>query len=93
MDNNHISQYKVTNFYRIQPVNTSSDFLTNGANNCDRREVKCRLGLNECFYFLTPHRPVTDLSFQTAARILAASPDDALYVMRDLSQNFPTKAM
>uniref|UniRef100_H2UQ26 UDP-glucose ceramide glucosyltransferase-like 1 n=1 Tax=Takifugu rubripes TaxID=31033 RepID=H2UQ26_TAKRU len=34
-----------------------------------------------------------DLSFQTAARILAASPDDALYVMRDLSQNFPTKAM
>lgn len=36
---------------------------------------------------------MTDLSFQTAARILAASPDDALYVMRDLSQNFPTKAM
>uniref|UniRef100_A0A3Q3WAW8 Uncharacterized protein n=1 Tax=Mola mola TaxID=94237 RepID=A0A3Q3WAW8_MOLML len=34
-----------------------------------------------------------DLSFQTAARILAASSIDALNVMRDLSQNFPTKAM
>ncbi|XP_069752683.1 UDP-glucose:glycoprotein glucosyltransferase 1 isoform X2 [Narcine bancroftii] len=33
-----------------------------------------------------------DLSFQTAARILAAPTDDALMVMRDLSQNFPTKA-
>uniref|UniRef100_A0A8C9T0D2 UDP-glucose ceramide glucosyltransferase-like 1 n=1 Tax=Scleropages formosus TaxID=113540 RepID=A0A8C9T0D2_SCLFO len=33
-----------------------------------------------------------DLSFQTAARILAAPPTDALAVMRDLSQNFPTKA-
>ncbi|XP_049338457.1 UDP-glucose:glycoprotein glucosyltransferase 1 isoform X2 [Astyanax mexicanus] len=33
-----------------------------------------------------------DLSFQTAARILAAPPVDALNVMRDLSQNFPTKA-
>uniref|UniRef100_A0A8B9JJT6 UDP-glucose ceramide glucosyltransferase-like 1 n=1 Tax=Astyanax mexicanus TaxID=7994 RepID=A0A8B9JJT6_ASTMX len=32
-----------------------------------------------------------DLSFQTAARILAAPPVDALNVMRDLSQNFPTK--
>ncbi|XP_043557860.1 UDP-glucose:glycoprotein glucosyltransferase 1 isoform X2 [Chiloscyllium plagiosum] len=33
-----------------------------------------------------------DLSFQAAARILAAPTDDALIVMRDLSQNFPTKA-
>ncbi|KAL4624741.1 UDP-glucose:glycoprotein glucosyltransferase 1 isoform X2 [Arapaima gigas] len=33
-----------------------------------------------------------DLSFQTAARILAAPSADALAVMRDLSQNFPTKA-
>ncbi|XP_067099208.1 UDP-glucose:glycoprotein glucosyltransferase 1 [Osmerus mordax] len=33
-----------------------------------------------------------DLSFQTAARILAAPSSDALHVMRDLSQNFPTKA-
>uniref|UniRef100_UPI00398E35CF UDP-glucose:glycoprotein glucosyltransferase 1 isoform X2 n=1 Tax=Pristiophorus japonicus TaxID=55135 RepID=UPI00398E35CF len=33
-----------------------------------------------------------DLSFQTAARILAAPTVDALMVMRDLSQNFPTKA-
>ncbi|XP_072330785.1 UDP-glucose:glycoprotein glucosyltransferase 1 isoform X2 [Scyliorhinus torazame] len=33
-----------------------------------------------------------DLSFQTAARILAAPTNDALMVMRDLSQNFPTKA-
>ncbi|KAF4089528.1 hypothetical protein AMELA_G00068190 [Ameiurus melas] len=33
-----------------------------------------------------------DLSFQTAARILAAPPVDALNVMKDLSQNFPTKA-
>ncbi|XP_041954806.1 UDP-glucose:glycoprotein glucosyltransferase 1 isoform X1 [Alosa sapidissima] len=33
-----------------------------------------------------------DLSFQTAARILAAPAADALTVMRDLSQNFPTKA-
>ncbi|KAM7403318.1 hypothetical protein PAMA_003984 [Pampus argenteus] len=33
-----------------------------------------------------------DLSFQTAARILAAPADDALNVMKDLSQNFPTKA-
>ncbi|KAL2076561.1 hypothetical protein ACEWY4_027843 [Coilia grayii] len=33
-----------------------------------------------------------DLSFQTAARILAAPPVDALTVMKDLSQNFPTKA-
>ncbi|XP_028293284.1 UDP-glucose:glycoprotein glucosyltransferase 1 isoform X2 [Gouania willdenowi] len=33
-----------------------------------------------------------DLSFQTAARILAAPPAEALNVMRDLSQNFPTKA-
>ncbi|XP_072111746.1 UDP-glucose:glycoprotein glucosyltransferase 1 isoform X1 [Mobula birostris] len=33
-----------------------------------------------------------DLSFQTAARILSAPTDDALMVMRDLSQNFPTKA-
>uniref|UniRef100_A0A8C2YDW3 UDP-glucose ceramide glucosyltransferase-like 1 n=1 Tax=Coturnix japonica TaxID=93934 RepID=A0A8C2YDW3_COTJA len=32
-----------------------------------------------------------DLSFQTAARILAAPPVDALMVMKDLSQNFPTK--
>ncbi|XP_068089370.1 UDP-glucose:glycoprotein glucosyltransferase 1 [Hyperolius riggenbachi] len=33
-----------------------------------------------------------DLSYQTAARILAAPSSDALMVMRDLSQNFPTKA-
>ncbi|XP_069563366.1 UDP-glucose:glycoprotein glucosyltransferase 1 isoform X1 [Brachyistius frenatus] len=33
-----------------------------------------------------------DLSFQTAARILAAPAVDALSVMKDLSQNFPTKA-
>uniref|UniRef100_A0A8D3E7J9 UDP-glucose ceramide glucosyltransferase-like 1 n=1 Tax=Scophthalmus maximus TaxID=52904 RepID=A0A8D3E7J9_SCOMX len=33
-----------------------------------------------------------DLSFQTAARILAAPAVEALSVMRDLSQNFPTKA-
>ncbi|XP_054469981.1 UDP-glucose:glycoprotein glucosyltransferase 1 [Anoplopoma fimbria] len=33
-----------------------------------------------------------DLSFQTAARILAAPAVDALTVMKDLSQNFPTKA-
>uniref|UniRef100_A0A8C5TLP6 UDP-glucose ceramide glucosyltransferase-like 1 n=1 Tax=Malurus cyaneus samueli TaxID=2593467 RepID=A0A8C5TLP6_9PASS len=35
---------------------------------------------------------VKDLSFQTAARILTAPPVDALMVMKDLSQNFPTKA-
>uniref|UniRef100_A0A8C2TXT2 UDP-glucose ceramide glucosyltransferase-like 1 n=1 Tax=Coturnix japonica TaxID=93934 RepID=A0A8C2TXT2_COTJA len=34
---------------------------------------------------------LADLSFQTAARILAAPPVDALMVMKDLSQNFPTK--
>ncbi|KAL3049428.1 hypothetical protein OYC64_008810 [Pagothenia borchgrevinki] len=33
-----------------------------------------------------------DLSFQTAARILAAPAAEALTVMKDLSQNFPTKA-
>ncbi|KAK7904184.1 hypothetical protein WMY93_016791 [Mugilogobius chulae] len=33
-----------------------------------------------------------DLSFQTAARILAAPAAEALNVMKDLSQNFPTKA-
>nr|XP_019953448.1 PREDICTED: UDP-glucose:glycoprotein glucosyltransferase 1 [Paralichthys olivaceus] len=33
-----------------------------------------------------------DLSFQTAARILAAPAVEALSVMKDLSQNFPTKA-
>ncbi|XP_030212800.1 UDP-glucose:glycoprotein glucosyltransferase 1 [Gadus morhua] len=33
-----------------------------------------------------------DLSFQTAARILSAPAAEALNVMRDLSQNFPTKA-
>lgn len=35
---------------------------------------------------------VADLSFQTAARILAAPIELALVVMKDLSQNFPTKA-
>lgn len=35
---------------------------------------------------------VTDLSFQTAARILAAPVELGLVVMKDLSQNFPTKA-
>uniref|UniRef100_A0A8C3TQV9 UDP-glucose ceramide glucosyltransferase-like 1 n=1 Tax=Catharus ustulatus TaxID=91951 RepID=A0A8C3TQV9_CATUS len=34
-----------------------------------------------------------DLSFQTAARILTAPPVDALMVMKDLSQNFPTKQL
>ncbi|EDL99288.1 UDP-glucose ceramide glucosyltransferase-like 1, isoform CRA_c [Rattus norvegicus] len=33
-----------------------------------------------------------DLSFQTAARILAAPVELALVVMKDISQNFPTKA-
>uniref|UniRef100_A0ABI7YCR8 UDP-glucose glycoprotein glucosyltransferase 1 n=1 Tax=Felis catus TaxID=9685 RepID=A0ABI7YCR8_FELCA len=33
-----------------------------------------------------------DLSFQTASRILAAPVELALVVMKDLSQNFPTKA-
>ncbi|XP_073481572.1 UDP-glucose:glycoprotein glucosyltransferase 1 isoform X1 [Aquarana catesbeiana] len=33
-----------------------------------------------------------DLSFQTAARILAAPSSEALMIMKDLSQNFPTKA-
>uniref|UniRef100_A0A2K5PG06 UDP-glucose glycoprotein glucosyltransferase 1 n=1 Tax=Cebus imitator TaxID=2715852 RepID=A0A2K5PG06_CEBIM len=33
-----------------------------------------------------------DLSFQTAARILASPVELALVVMKDLSQNFPTKA-
>ncbi|XP_038608579.1 UDP-glucose:glycoprotein glucosyltransferase 1 [Tachyglossus aculeatus] len=33
-----------------------------------------------------------DLSFQTAARILTAPPEIALVVLKDLSQNFPTKA-
>ncbi|XP_005910042.1 UDP-glucose:glycoprotein glucosyltransferase 1 isoform X1 [Bos mutus] len=33
-----------------------------------------------------------DLSFQTAARILAAPVELALVMMKDLSQNFPTKA-
>ncbi|KAB1279472.1 UDP-glucose:glycoprotein glucosyltransferase 1, partial [Camelus dromedarius] len=33
-----------------------------------------------------------DLSFQTAARILAAPVELALVIMKDLSQNFPTKA-
>ncbi|XP_073432558.1 UDP-glucose:glycoprotein glucosyltransferase 1 isoform X2 [Dendrobates tinctorius] len=33
-----------------------------------------------------------DLSFQTAARVLAAPSSEALLVMKDLSQNFPTKA-
>lgn len=35
---------------------------------------------------------VADLSFQTAARILAAPVELALVIMKDLSQNFPTKA-
>ncbi|XP_069069835.1 UDP-glucose:glycoprotein glucosyltransferase 1 isoform X1 [Pleurodeles waltl] len=33
-----------------------------------------------------------DLSYQTAARILSAPNSEALMVMKDLSQNFPTKA-
>ncbi|XP_036396338.1 UDP-glucose:glycoprotein glucosyltransferase 2 [Megalops cyprinoides] len=33
-----------------------------------------------------------DLSFQAAARIMSASKFDALKLMRDISQNFPTKA-
>ncbi|TMS21660.1 UDP-glucose:glycoprotein glucosyltransferase 1 [Larimichthys crocea] len=43
---------------------------------------KCKTGLINA----------SDLSFQTAARILAAPAVDALNVMKDLSQNFPTKA-
>ncbi len=34
----------------------------------------------------------TDLSFQAAARILSVPKFDALKLMRDLSQNFPSKA-
>uniref|UniRef100_A0A8C4VCI4 UDP-glucose ceramide glucosyltransferase-like 1 n=1 Tax=Falco tinnunculus TaxID=100819 RepID=A0A8C4VCI4_FALTI len=41
---------------------------------------------------LTSILSLLDLSFQTAARILTAPPVDALMVMKDLSQNFPTKA-
>lgn len=41
-----------------------------------------------CVLYASPQ----DLSFQTAARILAAPSVDALNVLRDLSQNFPTKA-
>uniref|UniRef100_A0A8C5N033 UDP-glucose ceramide glucosyltransferase-like 1 n=1 Tax=Leptobrachium leishanense TaxID=445787 RepID=A0A8C5N033_9ANUR len=33
-----------------------------------------------------------DLSYQTAARVLAAPSSEALSVLKDLSQNFPTKA-
>uniref|UniRef100_A0A8C4XV75 UDP-glucose ceramide glucosyltransferase-like 1 n=1 Tax=Falco tinnunculus TaxID=100819 RepID=A0A8C4XV75_FALTI len=40
---------------------------------------------------LTSILSLLDLSFQTAARILTAPPVDALMVMKDLSQNFPTK--
>lgn len=43
-----------------------------------------------CFHFIVVS--LVDLSFQTAARILTAPPVDALMVMKDLSQNFPTKA-
>lgn len=45
-------------------------------------------------YVLTWYLPgiVADLSFQTAARILAAPVELALVVMKDISQNFPTKA-
>lgn len=42
--------------------------------------------------FFTSVFSLLDLSFQTAARILTAPPVDALMVMKDLSQNFPTKA-
>lgn len=42
--------------------------------------------------FLTSIFSLLDLSFQTAARILTAPPVDGLMVMKDLSQNFPTKA-
>lgn len=48
-----------------------------------------------CPLYLPPRLPTIsfiDLSFQTAARILAAPAVDALNVMKDLSQNFPTKA-
>lgn len=34
----------------------------------------------------------TDLSFQAAAKIMSVPKFDALKVMRDLSQNFPSKA-
>lgn len=45
-------------------------------------------------FFSRRHPPFSfiDLSFQTAARILAAPAAEALSVMKDLSQNFPTKA-
>lgn len=33
-----------------------------------------------------------DLSFQAAQSILSSPKDEALQVMQDLSQNFPTKA-
>lgn len=43
-------------------------------------------------FAFSPTFSSVDLSFQTAARILAAPAVDALNVMKDLSQNFPTKA-
>lgn len=47
-------------------------------------------GLKDCL--MIELFSILDLSFQTAARILAAPTVDALMVMKDLSQNFPTKA-
>ncbi|XP_078695179.1 UDP-glucose:glycoprotein glucosyltransferase 1-like [Branchiostoma floridae x Branchiostoma belcheri] len=35
---------------------------------------------------------IQDLSFQAAQRIVSSTPQDALRVMRDVSQNFPTQA-
>ncbi|CAH1245599.1 UGGT1 [Branchiostoma lanceolatum] len=35
---------------------------------------------------------IQDLSFQAAQRIVSSAPQDALRVMRDVSQNFPTQA-
>lgn len=62
------------------------------------RELWVELGIFVyCHYFRfiwsnITLRIVADLSFQTAARILAAPVELALVVMKDISQNFPTKA-
>ena len=40
----------------------------------------------------TPPPPLADLGFQAAQRIMSASPDLALKVMKDVAQNFPMTA-
>lgn len=60
-------------------------FISNEILNISRAEM-------QVWITLTFYPPPQDLSFQTAARILAAPSVDALNVMKDLSQNFPTKA-